>query len=212
MKKGTLKECSLRQLAALDERLQLLEQEKTDIKELAREAFALCRENLQLLKQQVAAYTFSGPAEEIDFFRHIKPLFSAKLIYYYRLFHFYAAMPRWGRRQRKAHFKKELKTIQLFFADHHYFCIYYNAGSTYLDDQYFVRGHDDISLLPADAMLLYDDTFSASHDAIVAIILAYDQLEEHLLDALRSRKKRWLTLGHAMSWTGYKAALIELIY
>ncbi len=214
MKKGTLSVFSLELLADLEEQLTLLEEESPDIKEFARMAFAATNKKLLELKQRATGYAFSGVEEEIDFFKRIKPIFSGKRFYYYQLFHFYSGFPRWGRRQGKAHFKHALKSICRFHPAHQAFCSYYETGSTYLDEHYFTRGHCDIDLLPVEALFLADDSFSSSHDCMVAMILGYDQLEQYLARALeRFEAKKGFWDGRLLlNWTGYKAALIELCY
>src|SRR5690606_6257888 len=56
-------------------------------------AIALCNKALGILKRFLAGYFFESLAEEILFFRSVKPLFYSKYIYYIKVYNYQIKKP-----------------------------------------------------------------------------------------------------------------------
>lgn len=97
------------------------------------------------------------------------------------------------------------------------FISYYRANKKNLDHVYFVRQEIDLSKPPESFTLIVDKTHSTNYDYKLAKVLANDLLEAYLREQLGV-----IELGMSfeparpiipkLTWTGSKAALIELIY
>lgn len=114
----------------------------------------------------------------------------------------------------------QLDKLQYYFNDSLEFYEYYRRNSTFLDEQYFLRGKADIRLYPETFHFFSDGKFSTSHDGAVARILAHDMIIIYLkteIERIRSKKTVEYNTNVALNpstlcWSGSKTDLIELIY
>ena len=79
--------------ATLKEQLSLLDEQYSSFIPHTRAAIALCRQALLALKEAFSQYSFTGPAEEIEFFKSVKPPFLAELVYYKQLYVHHTRLP-----------------------------------------------------------------------------------------------------------------------
>ncbi len=169
---------------------------------------------LQTLKQWVVTHSFSCWADEIFFFKTIKPRFVANFICNARIVNMLSALPAGGYRLRRKTYEKELLPLQEFAAVHRDFISYFRKGAAYMDKNYFLRFRYDLNFSLPENFHSHDERFSTSHDHLVACILANDQYEQFLRQRLSDLK---LSSGRspdtvALSWTGSKTALTELVF
>lgn len=155
---------------------------------------------------------------EIDFFKNIKPKFTAKLIYYNAIFKIETKKPHGGERILKKYLNNELDKLKRYFDNNLDFYRYYRTGSNYLDTKYFTRGKFDIKMALDSFYFEADRTFSTSHDFKVAKIMAHDLIQVYLEDKLlmmenrEPKEKSQVNPKLKQNWTGSKVALIELLY
>ena len=71
-------------------------------------------EAIRKLKSEVVQFEFLSIADEIYFFKEIKPLFVAKFIYFSRLLSIEATKPNAGEYILKEYYECELKTLKKF--------------------------------------------------------------------------------------------------
>lgn len=174
---------------------------------------------MERLRQYIIEHPFSHQADEIYFFREVKPRFQARLVYYLRLFHLEARRPPGGRAVQRKYWENELHNLENTWRQHQALYQYVRSGATYLDKQYFVRGREDIRLLSEPQTLCFDTAFHTSHDYQVAELQAMELLEQYIGQELTkldtqtgpplptaSRPRRQLRL------TAPKAAITEVIY
>ncbi len=165
------------------------------------------------LKNYVLKTGFKNQQEEIHFFKQIKPLFIAKLIYYNSIYKIETKRPHGGGKIIKKYLYNELSKIKRYFDNNFEFYRYYRTNSTYLDDKYFARGKHDIKLCLDTYYFQSDQTFSTSHDYKVAKIIANDLIQVYIEDQLYNKIPEDKSIGkQKLNWTGSKAGLIELIY
>ncbi|WP_240723601.1 RteC domain-containing protein [Flavobacterium sp. J27] len=170
------------------------------------------------LKKLVSKHDFKTEAEEIRFFKELKPQFTSKLIYYNVIFKIEMKKPNGGNRVLRKYYNNELIKLKSFFDNELEFYKYYRSGSVYLDYKYFLRGKFDIKMSLDSYYFETDRNFSTSHDFKVARILANDLIQLYLENQLiiienkdnseKSQRKPNLQL----TWTASKVALIELLY
>ena len=199
--------------------LDRLEHGGGDIMYKAETGIAQTEKYLKKLQEQIDRRTFTSQEDEIYFFKHVKPQFFSKLIYYGRLFNIESKRPRGNNAAQIKYLKNQIKKLQIFFNDNLEFYNYYRRGAISLDEQYFVRGNRDLRLPLESFHFLIDVRFSTCQDGTVATIMAYDMLIVYLqgeIDTLTTNiddlKDKPMERPSKLFWTGSKTDLIELLY
>lgn len=196
----------------LEEKIQELTIELDNPILLSQEIVGLLIACLAKLKQFVLERGFKNIEEEIHFFKRLKPVVLAKLIYYNAIYKIEAKKPYGNGKTIKNYIDNELAKLKRYFDNNLEFYKYYRTNSTYLDEKYFVRGKYDIKLSLDTYYFETDHSFSTSHDYKVAKIIANDLIQVYLEDQLNSTNKKRKSENSPLSWTGSKTALTELIY
>ncbi|WP_276499367.1 RteC domain-containing protein [Pontibacter litorisediminis] len=175
------------------------------------------RKAIDALKQQVIAYTFADEAEEINFFKEIKPKFTSLLIYHARLALIELKKPLGSLQDLRRHYENELLLIRVFYDHHVQLYQYLLSGATYLDSRLFVRGKADLPYHYSTSSMDTDTRFSTHYDYVVARLEANRRLGEYLIQAIHRLEQGQVGFaapqaGPALTWTGSKVYLIELAY
>jgi len=204
-------------LKQLEDQLHFISVETEDTLKRAELSVEVCNEALIKLKQFILKYKFKGQAEEIKFFKEIKPGIYSKLIYHISVYNIEMHKPNGSDEAKKNHLLRELEAIENYFNKNLDFIKYYRTRKCYLDHKYFVRGNHDISLSLDSFCFDTDPKFSTSHDNKVSQIQANELLELFLkseIVLLESKQDSSLQLipKGKLTWTSSKASLIELIY
>lgn len=207
-------------LKEFDKAFESLEGESEDLLNIAEKGIKLSRSSIEQLRECVKKNAFTDKLDEINFFKKIKPRVYSKLIYYIKLFNIESKRPRGSNKSQTKYLNKHIGKLQTYFNDNLEFYHYYRRSSTFLDEQYFIRGKADIRLLSDSFYCFTDIQFSTSHDSTVATILAYDMLIVHLkteIDKLENTNGMEVSIKpyrqlSQLFWTAHKTDLIELIY
>ncbi len=157
---------------------------------------------LTTMKDFIHSYTFKNNAEEIEFFKEIKPVFLSQYYYHQQLLSIQIEEPLGNPGSMETFYVQELHKIQQYGREHIDFQVYYLSGSTQEDEEYFLRQSQQSDPL-------WDARFTTKCDAILAHLLANELMKEHLLTAI---KRVRVEASSSLSWTGSKTALIELAY
>lgn len=176
----------------------------------------LIRAVMTTLKLKVLEVGFVNVAEEIEFFKVLKPKFYAQLIFTHECYSFEVGRPVIKGKQTDNYYLKQLDYISRFFRQHEFMFQYYKMGAVELDELYFVRGEEPNGLVGADLPAL-DTTFSTLGEYLFAKFMALERLQEMVLEEMqvpalagsgvvRSKK------GRELKWTGDSCNLIELVY
>ncbi len=205
----------------LNSRLHAIDIEETDIITKAQKSIICIKDILSKLRTFIVSYTFKNEAEEIYFFKVIKPEIVSQLIYHVKINNFESKRPLGSLEIQQCYILKELEKLTTYFNNHLEFYRYCRMNSTFMDDKFFVRGHEDLHLHLENLNVHIDPEFSTSQDFMVAKILANDRLEVYLkteLDALCRKVSNpfWVQPSNLNNnlfhWTDSKTALVELIY
>ena len=203
----------------LEHQLQLIENNEADIIKKAVLQVTVLHKSLSKLKEFIITYPFKSEGEEIYFFKHIKPAFVSRLIYYNNVYHIETRKPICGVKFLKKYLNGEINKLKNYFDNNQEFYTYYRTGSNYLDPKYFLRGQHDMTLHINSLYFDTDHRFSTSHDYKTAQILANNMLLEYLETALAEPDKNYTIMqttrnapGLALHWTESKTSLVELIY
>ena len=195
--------------AILDSRVQQIE--------IIHEGINLCNKVLSELKEQIEKEDFESVAEEIHFFKEVKPAVMSYLIYFTEMRSCEIRKPKAGVNFQIRFFEKEIKKVNKFFYRNIDFSHYMELGHNYLDHQLFTRNYQNN--FPFTPLVNYYQfpEFSTSHDMLWAKIKAMHRFLHYIrktLEEIRpghnfpSPEKRHSIL----LWTSSKTALTELIY
>ena len=162
-------------------------------------------------------HQFFEEAQEIDFFKNIKPALSCHGIFWQDIFEFELGRPAGGRQATEQYIDLHFQKINQFYEAHKTFHFYYRSGSTNLDRQYFTR-YKELLLPHGFPCIDLDRKFSTGYDWLVAAILANDMFNRYLqrelqgVQSLISVPPLQVAQSRGLHWTQSKASLVELIY
>lgn len=204
----------------LNVQLRTIDLEETNTINKAQKSIVCIKNTLSQLKIFILNYTFKNEEEEILFFKEIKPAILSQLFYHVNINNIESKRPMGSLEIQQNYLLHELEKLTLFFNNHLEFYRYYRMNSTFLDDNFFVRGRENLHLHLDNLIIYIDPDFSTSQDYTVAKIIANDRLEVFLkteLDALfiKANNPNWGHIGDSVQniqWTDSKTSLVELIY
>jgi len=157
-------------------RLRIVEIKEADMLKKSLEASNILGEAFDCLKNFILSYEFQDAAEEIHFFKNVKPQLCAHLIYYRTIYNIEMNRPLGSVEAQRKYLYKELRDIRDFINKRQDFYRYWRSGSTSLDDIYFRRGKSDMEFYLESFYYELDPKFSTNYDFKVARILANDML------------------------------------
>lgn len=156
---------------------------------------------------------------EIEFFKEMKPEVLGLLLYFNKIHNVELKRPIGSNETQSEYYDKELMSLTYFFERNLDFHQYYRANSTYLDEQYFIRGKSSLQLCVDSAKYILDPLFSTGYDYKVAKIICNEMLRIYLNKKKHSiekqviiKKSRELLPNSNLKWTGSKADATELGY
>jgi hypothetical protein len=173
---------------------------------------------LRWLKDFVKSNPPGGQAEEIAFFKEVKPKFKAQLIFYRQVLNIETRRTIGDTQAISNYYLGELDVLTHFFDSNQSFYAYVRTGATYLDEQYYVRGRYDPMLDPDENSVDADETFCTGHDRKLAQVLASELLLTYLERRIAGVNNREgddieaILEDSYYIWTQTKSALVELGY
>lgn len=186
---------------------QELESLNTDQDEIVKigKTLSFIRELIGELKTFTRNYKFESQAEEIQFFKEIKPVFLSHYFYYKQVFAIRLLDSFKDVKNRQVLYQQKLQQLETYVEKNLEFYEYCMSGSNFMDAHYFTRQH------PNHRSINIDENFSTGFDVKLAKILANELMKKYALKALLKSNTE-LTEGPTLIWTDSKASLIELIY
>lgn len=197
-------------------RLKKIESSDLNILKKSLEASLVLGDAFQRLRDFITNYTFKSEAEEIEFFKVIKPRLYHRLIYYRKVYNIEMNRPV-GVESQKAYLIDEIKAINRYNTKRSDFVRYYRSGLTHLDSLYYLRGRIDTALYLESFHYERDPMFSTNADFKVAKLLSNELLSAYLkgeLEALEYVKTASIDSlpSVRLTWQDSKTDLTELIY
>lgn len=187
----------------------LIEQYKASIK--------VCKKAMAKLKNYTSSYSFENAADEIYFFKVIKPQFYSKYIYYINVYNLLMKMPPGGEETRLHYINSHLDRLKIFFDQNAAFYQYYRSGATAMDEAYFTRGGFDVHVELED--FEEDEQYSTSHDYKLSKIIAHERFQQYLNSELlklqgsnHAIEDRTIFPFSHPNWTAAKIDAVEIIY
>ena len=176
-----------------------------------------CNKILSDLKEIIEKDDFESVAEEVYFFKEVKPTVMSYLIYFTEVRSCEIRKPKAGLNFQVRFYEKEVKKVNKFFYRNIDFSHYMELGHNYLDHQIFTRNYDDV--FPLTPMVNYYQfpEFSTSHDMLWAKIKAMHRFLHYIRKSMEELRPGNSFLGSerkhpVLLWTATKSALTELIY
>ncbi len=172
---------------------------------------------LNELKSFVFEKGFKNVAEEIDFFRNMKPSVMGKLLFYNKVYRIEIGRPQSFGPIAEDYFNSELKRVENFYTDVRSceFYRYYRAGIHHHDNTYFCRGNVDMPIGLHGFAFNSDPNFTTYYDYKISKIIEADLLYSYLIVRIEDSVLRNTKIDETFEqirWTGSKSALVELIY
>lgn len=204
----------------LEQKIKALNLENNDIYFISEQGVKLCKETLDQLRTLVVNGIFESNADEIEFYKTIKPHVLSKLIYFVEYFNIESKRPKTGIKEQTKYLNNYIKSLQNYFNNNEEFYHYFKSGAVHLDEQYFLSKNAIIRLNKEAYNFFTDQQFSTSHCSTVATIIAYEKLIVKLKLEINKLKTGINMSGvykafqkeSNLNWTGNKTDLIELIY
>lgn len=197
-------------------RLKKIELSDLNILKKSLEASLVLGDAFQQLREFIDSHIFNNEAEEIEFFKVIKPRLYHRLLYYRKVYNIEMNRPV-GVDSQKSYLIDEIKAINRYNTKHSDFVRYYRSGMTHLDSLYYLRNRTDVSLYLESFHYERDPKFSTNADFKVAKLLANELLSAYLkgeLEALEYVKTASTDSlpSVRLTWQDSKTDLTELIY
>lgn len=204
-------------LAELSADLQKIAVTSENMVQQAERSFSTADTAISKLKDFIATYTFKNAAEEIRFFKEIKPEFQKELIYNEEMLFIESKCPVGSQKAKKIFIERVLDRIQAYFDKNGFIYNYCRSGETSLDNMFFVRAPQPIPLTPVSFSDI-DPEFSNPHSYKVAKLKALEQLRDYLCGQQNKNANTDNTQGELLKestekvvFTGPQAALEEAL-
>lgn len=130
------------------------------------------------LKKYVDPDKFSSESEEVEFFRNVKPHFTAYIEYYTLLSEALLCVPQ-EKSQAITYWEMENKRFKRFCEKNDAFVLYYESGRRFKDSLFFLRRNAGISYIPKSPVYDVDPDYCTSHDHLVRGYLAFKKFGEY---------------------------------
>lgn len=147
---------------------------------------------LEQLKIKVRVYQFQNEADEISFYKELKPKLYALYIYHASIYQIESGKPIGSKKCKRKYLQNELKKIDDFFFHNLDFYKYYRSGQSHYDKQYFTRGQGLAGMSIDLFSPIIDQEVCTLYSLKVATVIANEGLREYVekeLLKLRDRKQ-----------------------
>lgn len=151
-----------------------------DIVKIAEKSLILIDETIRKLKDLITKHQFENIAEEVYFFKKLKPQFISKFIYYSSVLDIESHKPDVGNKILKKYYEAEQEKLKIFYVEQSEFYSYYRRDATYLDHKIFIRNSYDLKMKLSFGFYNFDTSFTTSHDHIIAKLIANQQFDQYL--------------------------------
>lgn len=206
-------------LKKLEQGISEISTQETSPQERIAKSMQLVRQSISRLRGFIVENGFADAADEIHFFKHIKPTFYSFQIYAHEHYQLESRFPYRDGSSQIDYLKEELAYVERYFNQYALQYQYFKFGANDLDELYFLRSSKGESLL-VPQMPDLDPEFSTPCDYLFARFLAMEMVKDWILEKLDILVTR---PGIAISslnniktddlkWTGDSVNLAELAY
>ncbi|MXV50365.1 hypothetical protein GS399_05220 [Pedobacter sp. HMF7647] len=213
-----IQEVALSLLKEMEKKLQAAGKEDVSPLEKLKATLTAVNAALEEVRKRLLAGSFADEAEEINFFKRIKPAFLARRITAIEIYTIESGKPQGNPAALKGYLEEELSLVQRFFHKHRFLYQYYRMDASELDALFFLRSGDGSPMLLAE-WTERDREFSSPGDALFARFIAFEELQRYLLFEMSMPAgdvdRKMLNIskkGRELRWTGDSCNLVEIAY
>jgi len=207
-------------ICRMEEKLRLLDEHNENFQDRNIAAINLCVSTYNELREFVLKKGLNTQADEIYFFKVVKPHVYGKLLYHLEVYYIEAKRPVVNLSIQQEYFAGIQKKIHAFFDEHREFYSYYRSGSSLFDNHFFVRGQTDAFLAAINTRVITYPEFNTSHDYVLSKIKAFEMVLQYIDHEIKNLirigaetdKIQKVGIETVLFWTENKVSLIELIY
>jgi hypothetical protein len=181
-------------------------------------AIASIQDAVAGLKKFSSENGFKDQDEEIHFFKHEKPRFTAEHFYAMEIFTIETARPLNDAELLKVFYQQELKYIRRFLEANKFLYAYYQFDMKELDQLLFVRGAKPADI-PVPDVIGLDPAFATCCDNLWGRFMALERLQAWLEEEIDGLNGGGGTggppddgKGPVLKWTGETINLVEIAY
>lgn len=202
-------------LDKLESGLHHIENSTTSTYEKCSTKIELCQQLVRDLRATYISNTPEEVEEQIQFFKEIKPTFTAELKYQTLRFEYFRKTPKGSLKSKKQYINKCLDITSRSAAKYNDFNTYIQSGSTQLDKFFFAHRNFDPKV-HAGLKHPHDIDFSSPGDHTLSFLQANDRFAEFLIREQLALKNPRLDPSWesqiSLQWNRSKTELVELIY
>ncbi|WP_404986166.1 RteC domain-containing protein [Chryseobacterium sp. M5] len=198
----------------LTDDLEKIERENTAPLRISELSLFKIDEAIKKLKALIVDFEFECAADEIHFFKNVKPLFISKFIYHSKVIKILMYKPAAGEEAQRNYFTKEIEKLTTYYNENAEFYSYYRREATFLDQKYFRRKMYDLKMSLPSGLYDYDEGFTTSHDIKIAHIISNEYLEAYLINLITKvgQVHDSNAFRFPLVWSSSKVSLVELLY
>ncbi len=198
----------------LTDELEVIEHENSDFLKISELSLFKIDQAIRKLKATVVNFEFENAADEIYFFKNIKPRFISKFIYHSKIIQILMFKPAAGEDAQRNYFIREIDKLTSFYNENAEFYSYYRRDAAFLDQKYFRRKMYDLKMVLPSGLYDFNEDFTTSHDLKIAQILSNELLETFLLNSIKTIGNPNVNSNNnfPLKWSSSKVSLIELLY
>lgn len=187
--------------------------DEEDMVKISEKCLVLIDESIRKVKELISVHQFDNIAEEVHFFKKLKPQFISKFIYYSMILDLESHKPNAGNKVLKKYYESGQEKLKIFYEEQAEFYSYYRREATYLDHKIFVRNSYDLKIKLSFGFYNFDTSFTTSHDHMIARFVASQQFDKYLKKQLSNLSDHdGVKTFSPMVWSASKVGLIELVY
>ena len=187
------------------------------VNEQALKTIVLCRNLLALFRKEIVHKGFENEAEEIHFFKEIKQIPLAQLLFHKEIFAIEAKIPIGDIDQQIIFIKKQIKLYNQFFQSNIDFGQYIALGNTDYDLHYYTRQpKTNYSISMSSYADIMDPEFNTPKDMLLGRFKAFGLANQYATSKLTSLtsadKRKAVKVDFNLNCNASKTDIIELIY
>lgn len=181
----------------------------------AEEAYNYCCAALRELGTFMSGYCFTDTAEEVRYFKEIKPRFLKECLYYLQLLQLESSRPAGAGEELRAYYRLQLSQIRGYIEGNRELYLYIKLGRDSLDDKLFVQNPVAPPLLP-DYVPESDSEGTQPYSYKLAKLQAFEELAQLLTERLEPEGNRSVGDGRRQGpsplvWQGSQAQFYEAV-
>ena len=203
----------------LENELFILETNSHCFIETTEKAIGLCNKVILRLRKSILKTVFVDIADEIYFFKYIKPRVFSKLIFYTELFNIESKKPDTDEEVQIRYLRNELQKHCRILKEDIAFYQYYKRNKSFSDQLYFLRGNTEHRIHFDHIPNHIDPEFSTGYDNTLGMIMASEQLIKRMGSEIQKLKRKQNGNSEEnnefisnLYWTNYNVDAVELVY